>query len=81
MSGFGFSKRVDEIWYEIFFHDALSDFLLFIFYDDFVVGNFDNFDARDGELGVKETFESRALDDNLLNAEIVVCDGIIDNMS
>ena len=81
MSWFGLSERIDEIWDKIFFCGALSYYFFFVSYDDFVVGNFDNFGAGYGEFGVKETFDGGALDDDLLDTEIVLGDSEIGNFA
>ena len=52
MSWFGFSERIDEIGDKIFFHGALFDDFFFVFHDNFVVGDFGDFGARDDEFGV-----------------------------
>lgn len=53
----GSAERIDEIRDEIFLFGAGADGLFFVFYDDFVVGEFNNLGARDGELGVEEAFD------------------------
>lgn len=69
------AEWIDEIGDEILAHGALADGLFFVFDDDFVVVDFDDFAARDDELGVEERLERGALDDDLLGGEIVWGDG------
>ena len=71
------TERIDEIRDEIFFFGFFLEDFFFVFDDDFVVGDFDDFSAVDGEFGVDKTFDGGALDDELLNGEIVWSDGII----
>ena len=52
MSWFGFSERIDKIRYEVFFHGTFSYDFFFVFDDDFVVGNFGDFGARNDELWI-----------------------------
>ena len=42
---FGFAEGIDEIWDKIFLFGAGFNFLFFVFNDNFIVGNFDNFGA------------------------------------
>ena len=65
------TKRIDEVGNEIFFFGFFLEDFFFVFDDDFIVGDFDDFPAVDGEFGVDKTFDSRAFDDKLLNDEIV----------
>ncbi len=81
MSRPGFAEGIDKIRYEVFFHGTFSYDFFFVFDDDFVVGDFDNFGTGDGELGVKETFDGGALDDDLLDTEIILGDGEIGNFA
>ena len=74
-------KWIDKIRDEIFFQGTLFDDFFFVSDDDFVIGDFDDFGARDGELGVKETFDGGAFDDNLLDGEVVVGDGKVDDFA
>lgn len=77
----GFAEWIDEIRDEIFFGGSFLDDVLFVFHDDFAIGDFSDFAARDGEFWIGETFNKRAFDDDLLNAEIVVGDGKINNVT
>lgn len=77
MGWFGSAKRIDEVRDKIFVFGAGADGLFVIFDDDFVVGDLDNFGAGNSELGVHEGFDEWAVDDELLNAEIIICDGKI----
>ena len=65
------TKWIDEIWDEIFLFGALFEDFFLVFDDDFIVGNFDNFFARDGKLWVEERFECWALDDDLLDNKAI----------
>ena len=79
MSWLLLSERIDEIGDKIFFFGAGADGFFFVFYDDFVVGDFDDFAAGDGEFWIEERFDERAFYDDLLDGEIVACDGEIGN--
>ena len=52
---FGLTKRIDEVGYKIFFFSTFFKSLLFVFDDDFVVGDFDDFLARNGEFGIDKS--------------------------
>ena len=52
MSWLRLPEGIDKIRDKIFFHSALFDGLFFIFYNDFVIGDFDDFGARDSKLGI-----------------------------
>ena len=52
----------------------LDDFF-FVFYNYLVIGDFDDFLSRDGELRVGEAFDEGAPDDDLLDSKILACDG------
>lgn len=67
----GLAEWIDEIRNKVFFGSFFADDVFFVFYDDFVIGDFNDFATGDGKLGVREAFDERATDDNLLNAEIV----------
>ena len=71
------AERIDKVWYEIFFQGAFSYHLFFVSDDDFVVGDFDDLGAGDGKLGIEETFDGGAFDDDLLDAVVVFGDGKI----
>ena len=43
------AERIDEVGDKIFFGGAGLDDLFLVFYDDFVVVDFDDFGAGDGE--------------------------------
>ena len=75
MNLFGLTERIDEVWNKIFVFGLFANGFFFVFDDDLVVCNFDNFFARNGELGVGEAFEERAPNDNLLESEIFASDG------
>lgn len=66
-----FAEWINEIGNKIFVLGAGFESFLFIFDDDFIIGDFNNFFARNGELGVNEGLKDGALDNNLLNHEIV----------
>lgn len=68
------AEGVDEIWNEILFFGATFEDLFFVFDDDFVVCDFDNFSTRDGELGVDESLKWGAFNDDLLDSEIIRVD-------
>lgn len=65
------SEGIDEVGDEIFFGGALSDGVGFVFDDDFVVGDLDDFVARDSEAGFGEVFDEWAINDELLNHETI----------
>ncbi len=75
------AEWVDEVWDKIFFFGAGANGLLFVSYNDLVIGDFDNFGARNNELWIEEAFQRRALDENLLNGEVVVGHGVIDDFA
>ncbi len=84
MSGGGLgsgAEGVDEVGDEIFLHGTSFDGFFFVLYDDFVVGDFDDFSPWDDELGVEEAFDEGALDDELFNGEIIVRDGEVDDFA
>ncbi len=81
MSWFRSTKRINKVWNEIFFFGAGANDFFLIFYDDFVVGDFDDFGARNGELRVKKTFESWTLDDKLLDGKVVIGNCEVNDMS
>lgn len=68
------AEGVDEIWDKILFFGATFEDFLFVFNDDFVVCDFDNFSIRDGELGVDEGFKRWALNDDLFDSKIIGVD-------
>ena len=69
------AEGVDEIWDEILFFGATFEDFLFVFNDDFVVCDFDDFSTRDGELGIDEGFKRGALNDDLFNGKIIGING------
>lgn len=71
------AEGIDEIGDKIFFLGAGFQSLLFVFDDDFVVGDFYDFATGDGKLGVEEALEGRAFNDDLLNEKVVGIDGEI----
>ena len=73
------AEGIDEIGDKIFFFGTGFQSFLFVFDDDFVVGDFDDFTTRDSKLGVEETLESGTLDDDLLDEKVVGIDGEIDD--
>ena len=75
----GFPERIDEIRDEIFFFGTFFKSFLFVFDDDFVIGDFDNLFAGDDEVGVDEGLHGWALDDDLLDDEILCCNGVIND--
>ena len=76
-----FAERIDKIGDKIFFFGTgFQDFFL-VFYNDFIVGDFDDFFARDGELGVQKSFDGGAFDDDLLDGEVVVGYGVVRNFA
>lgn len=75
MNLFGLTERIDEVWNKIFVFGFFANSFFFVFDDDLVVCNFDNFFARNSELGVGETLEKRAPYDDLLESEIFASDG------
>lgn len=63
-------KRINEIWHKIFFGGSLFEDFFFVFDDDFVISNFDDFFSRDNKFGIDERFDGGAFDDDLLDNEI-----------
>ncbi len=76
-AGLFLAEGINEIWNEIFFFGASFDDFFFVFDYDFVVGDFDYFLSRDSELGVNESFDSWAFDDELLDNKIFGCKSVI----
>lgn len=68
---FGATERIDEVRDEIFLGGALFDGAGFIFDDDFVVGDFDDFVTRDGETRFGKGLKEGAIDDELLDHEAI----------
>ncbi len=68
---FGLTKRIDEIGDKFFGFGVGEKSFFFAFYDDFVICDFENFFARDGEFGVDEAFENWTFDDELPDDKIV----------
>ena len=56
---------------------AFLEGFFFVFDDDFVIGDFDDFVSGDGEFGVNDGFDRGAFDDDLLDGEVVGSDGKI----
>ena len=71
-----FTERVNEIGDKILFFGAFFEDFFFVPYNDFVVGDFDDFFAGDSKLWVEEGFDGGTLDDDLLNYEVVICEGV-----
>ena len=78
---FGFTKRIDEIGDKIFVLGAFFESGFFVFDDNFVVGDFDDFATRNGELGVDEAFQCWAFNNYLLNGEIITVDSVIRDLA
>jgi len=76
-----FAEWVNEIWDEIFFFGAFFEDFFFVFDDNFIVGDFDNFFAGDGEFWVEEGFDGGALNDDLLNYEVVIGESVRKNFT
>ena len=75
------AEGIDEIGNEIFLGSAGFKSFFFVFDDDFVVGDFDDFFAGNEEFGVDEAFEDGAFDYDLLNKETVGVDGEVDDLA
>ena len=60
---------------------ARFDGFFFVSYNDFVVGNFDDFFSWNGEFRVNEAFHNGAFYDDLLNEEIVGICGEINDLA
>ena len=78
---FGLAKRIDEIGNEIFVLGSLFEDFDFVFDDDFVVGDFDNFFTWNSELGVDETLNDGAFYNDLLDEKIVRSNGEVNEWS
>lgn len=61
------AERIDEVWNEVFFGGAGFEDFFFVFDDYFIIGDFDDFFARDEKFGVHNTFDDGAFDDDLLD--------------
>ena len=77
----GGTEGIDEVGNEIFFFGASADGFFFVFDDDFVVVNFDDFVTGYNEFRVGKGFEGRAFDDELLDHEILLGDDVINNVT
>ena len=75
------AEGVDEVGNEIFVGGTFFESFFFVFYNDFVVGDFDDFFARDEEFGVYDTFHDGTFDDDLLDEKIIGIDGEINNLA
>ena len=73
-----FTERIDEVRNEIFVFGAIFEDFFFVSNNNFVIGDFNDFFARNSEIGVNESFHSGAMNDNLLDDEIFGCDGEVD---
>ena len=51
------TERIDEVGDEVLFGRASFDGFFFVFYDDFVVGDFNDFAAMNDEFGVNEALD------------------------
>ena len=69
----GIDKIRDEIFVCCFF---LNDFF-FVFDNDFIVSNFDNFFSGNGKLGIGKTFDEWAFNNDLLYDKIFCCNSKI----
>ena len=49
------AERIDKVGDEVLFAGAGLDDFFFVFDDNFVIGDFDNFAAVNGELGIDKT--------------------------
>lgn len=78
---FGFTKWIDEIRNKVFVLGAFFESGFFVFNDDFVVGDLDDFAARNGEFGVDEAFQCWAFNNYLLNGEIVTVNSVIRDLA
>ena len=75
------TEGINEIGNKIFFGSARFEDFLFVFDDDFVVGDFDDLLTGDEKFGVDETFDNGALNDDLLDEIIVGIDGKIGDLT
>lgn len=64
------TEGVDEVGHEVLFAGAGLDNFFFVFDDNFVIGDFDDFAAMDSELRIDKRFDGGTFDDDLLNYEI-----------
>ena len=65
------SERIDKVGDEIFLGGASFDGLGFVFDDDFVIGNLNNFVAGNGEARFGKVPEKGAINNELLDHETV----------
>lgn len=75
------AEGVDKIGNKIFFGGARFEDFFFVFDDDLIVGDLDNFFTRNKELWVDETLDERAFDDYLLNDKAIGINGVIDDLA
>ena len=75
------AERIDEVGDEIFVGGTFFEGFFFVFYNDFIVGDFDDFFAGDEKFRVHDTFHNGALDDDLLDEKIIRIDGEINNLA
>lgn len=75
------AEGIDEVRNEIFVSGTFFEGSFFVFYNDFVIGDFDDFFAGNEEFGVDDAFHDGAPYDDLLDEKIIGIDGKIDNLS
>lgn len=75
------AKWIDKVRREVVGGGFFNEGLFFVFDDDFVVVDFDNFVAVDGKFGVHKRFESGAFDDDLVDGEGVAIDDVADDFA
>ena len=75
------SKWIDKVRDKIFVGGASFENFFFIFKNDFVVGDFNDFAAMNSEFGIHEAFDGGAFDNDLLDGEILGSKGKIGDMT
>ncbi len=78
---FCLTERIDEIGDKIFVGGFSFDGFFFVFDDNFFVVDFDDFVAMDSKFWINEAFNEGALDDDLLNSEIVASESEAGNFA
>ncbi len=78
---FSLAEWIDKIRDKIFGSGFLFDGFFFVFDDYSVIGNLDNFFARDGEFWIKKRFDEWTFDDKLLDCEVVIGNSKIGNFA
>ena len=75
------TERINEVGDEIFVGSTFLESFFFVFYNDFVVGDLDDFFAGDKKFGVHNAFHDGAPNEDLLDEKIIRVNGEIDDLT